>query len=350
MRLRHDVLEGFLGELYQAYGVSREEAEIVARSQVESNLVGHDSHGVIKTADYLARIEKGHIVPGAPFEVETEGPTTAVVNGNWGFGFVVTDRAMRMAIEKARATGVAGVTIRHQGHVGRLGAYTAMAAEAGLIAVMTADSGLGPKSVTPFGGRERRLGTNPISIAVPSGQSGVVCIDMATAAVASGKLQVAKARGEQVPAGWIVDSEGRGTTDPNAFYEGGALLPVGADQGHKGYGLSFMVEVLSGLLTGLGFGIDPQGRHNDGCFIALFDVERFRPLADLAADVDAFIDFLKATEPAEGFTEILYPGELEERRRRAGSLDGLEIDERTWDELARLAADKGVALPAEVSA
>lgn len=350
MRVRHDTLEGFLGQLYQAYGVPPEEAEVVARSQVESNLVGHDSHGVIKTVDYLARIEKGHIVPGAPFEIEAEGPTTAVVNGHWGFGFVVTDRAMRIAIDKAKASGVAGMTVHHQGHIGRLGAYTAMAAEQGLIAIMTADSGLGPKSVTPFGGRERRLGTNPISIAVPSGQDGVVCVDMATAAVASGKLQVAKARGEQVPTGWIVDSEGRSTRDPNAFYEGGALLPVGADQGHKGYGLSFMVEVLSGLLTGLGFGIDPLGRHNDGCFIALFDVERFRPLADLSADVDAFIEFLRDTKLAEGFAEILYPGELEERRRRASTVDGIEIDQGTWDELGRLAADKGVALPVEANA
>lgn len=348
MRLSHGRLEEFLTALYRAHGVPDDEAEIVAHSQVESNLVGHDSHGVIKTLDYLGRIEKQHIVPGAPFEIESETPTTAVINGNWGFGFVITQRAMDMTIAKAREHGVAAVTIRHQGHIGRLGAYTTMAAEEGFIALMTADSGLGPKSAAPYGGRERRLGTNPISIAIPSGQDGAVCLDMATTAVASGKLQVARQRKQQIPFGWVVDRDGNPTQDPNAYYEGGSILPLGGDQGaHKGYGLSFMVEVLSGLLTGLGFGLDPKGRHNDGCFVALFDVSRFRPREDFSNDVDAFIDFLKATELASGFTEILYPGEVEARRRNTNEAGGIEIEETFWRQLAEVGRDRGVAVPTE---
>lgn len=348
MKLSHERLKEFLVALYGAHGVPTDEAEIVAHSQVESNLVGHDSHGVIKTLDYLGRIEKGHIVPGAHFQVESETPTTAVINGNWGFGFVITQRAMDLAIEKAREQGVAAVTIRHQGHIGRLGAYTATAAAQGFIALMTADSGLGPKSAAPYGGRERRLGTNPLSIAIPSGQDGPVCLDMATTAVASGKLQVARQRQQQIPFGWVVDRDGNPTQDPNAYYEGGSILPLGGDQGaHKGYGLSFMVEVLSGLLTGLGFGVDPKGRHNDGCFVALFDVERFRPLRDFVTDVDAFVEFLKDTELASGFNEILYPGEVEARRRNITEAGGIEIEETFWRQLADVGRERGVAVPTD---
>lgn len=349
MKIEHEQLRQFIAALYRAHGVRGSTAATVAACQVEANLVGHDSHGVIKTAEYLDRIEKGHIVPDATAQVVTETPTTAVIDGHWGFGFVVTDQAMRIAIAKARESGVAALTVRRQGHIGRLGAYTAMAAEAGLIGLMTADSGLSPKSAAPYGGRERRLGTNPISIAVPSGRNGVVCIDMATTSVASGKLQVARAGGRSIPFGWILDADGRPTNDPNDYYAGGALLPMGADQGHKGYGLSFMVEVLSGLLTGLGFGVDPQGRHNDGCFIAAFDVGRFRPLAEFTRDVDEFISFLKDTTPAEGFTEILYPGELEQRRRAKLAGEGIEIDDKTWSQLVSLAEASGLTAPAEVA-
>lgn len=345
MRIQHQQLMTFLNELYRAHGVPADEAAIVAGRQVESNLVGHDSHGVIKTKEYLDRVRRGHIVPGAPFDIESETPTTAVINGNWGFGYVITEQATRFAIGKASEHGVAALTVRQQGHIGRLGAYTAMVAEAGMIGMLTADSGLGPKAASPYGGRERRLGTNPISIAVPSGQEGAVCIDIATTSVAGGKLQVARSRGEKVPVGWILDRDGRATDDPNDYYDGGALLPLGADQGHKGYGLSFMVEVLSGLLTGLGFGFDPQGRHNDGCFLAVFDVARFRPLDDFRAHVDEFVAYLKATPTAVGFTEILYPGELEQRRMVALRGDGIEIEDATWSFLVKTAADAGVPVP-----
>src|SRR5207253_9582408 len=135
----------------------------------------------------------------------------------------------------------------------------------GMIGLATADSGRSPKHVAPFGGREARLGTNPISIAVPSDLEAPFYLDMATSAVAAGKIQLAVSRGEQIPTGWIVDSEGRQTTDPKAFRKGGALLPLGGTEGYKGSGLAAMVEVLCGLLTGLGFGVEPTGRHNDGC-------------------------------------------------------------------------------------
>ena len=323
-------------QIYKAKGTPEEEANIVATHQVKANLVGHDSHGMIHVPEYCERIDKGHIVPGAPFVVEQETPTTAVINGNWGFGFVVTEKATKMVIEKAKTSGVAAITIHLQSHIGRLGDYGTMIAQEGMIGMVTADSGAGPKAVAPFGGRARRLGTNPICMAIPSDLEGQVLLDMATSAVAAGKINLARNRQEDVPPGWIIDKEGNPTTDPNDYSKGGAILPVGADQGHKGYGLSFMVEIFSGLLTGLGFGIDPQARHNDGVFLVAYDVEKFRPLADFKRDVKDFAEFVKTSPPASGFSEVLYPGEIEfktEQKRRA---EGIFIEDETWKQITEL--------------
>ncbi|MGH7037051.1 MAG: Ldh family oxidoreductase, partial [Stellaceae bacterium] len=158
-----------IGEaLFVAAGTPRAEAETVMRHVVAANLAGHDSHGVIQIPTYIDRIKRGHIVPGAPWTIVRESATTTVVDGHWGFGYVVNERAMRLTIKKAEEANVAAATVFRQGHIGRLASYSLMAAEAGMIGLITADSGRSPKAVAPFGGREARLGTNPISIAVPS--------------------------------------------------------------------------------------------------------------------------------------------------------------------------------------
>ena len=299
----HDYLHKVASHIYRAEGASDEEARIVANHQVKANLVGHDSHGVILLPVYVERIRIGHLIPGAPFVVEKESPTTACINGNWGFGFVVTEKAMGMAIEKARANNVAAITVYRQSHIGRLGDYATMAAEEGMIGLITADSGAGPKAVAPFGGRERRLGTNSICIGAPRGLEATLLLDMAT---------------------------------------GGAILPVGADQGHKGSGMSFMVEMFSGILTGLGFGIDPQARHNDGCFLAVFNVEAFRPLEEFKKEARAFAEYIKDTPPAKGFTEVLYPGEIEWRTEQQRREVGIYVEDETWDQVLALVRQHGL--------
>jgi uncharacterized oxidoreductase len=328
--------------IFQAAGASEAEAEIVMEHLVGANLAGHDSHGVILISSYINRIKRGHIVPGAPLEIERESATTAHLNGNWGFGYVVTSRAMEMAIAKAQAHNVAAITIHLQGHVGRLADYPLMAARAGMIGLITCDSGRSPKSVVPFGGRTARLGTNPISVAFPSDLEGPIFLDMATSAVAAGKLSVKRNRGEPAPPGWIVDKDGNDTTNVNDFYNGGAILPMGGDQAHKGYVLSFMVETLSGILTSLGFGIDPQGRHNDGTFISVFNVSAFRPLDEFKRDIEAFVRYIKETPTAAGFTEVLYPGELEYRTAQERRRDGIFVEDETWNQLMALKAEYGL--------
>jgi uncharacterized oxidoreductase len=326
-----------------AAGASAEEAEIIARYNVGANLVGHDSHGIILIPQYIDRIKAGHIVPGAPWEIQQETATTTVIDGNWGFGYVVNDRAMRYTIDKAKKQNVAVATVRRQSHIGRLASYPLLASAEGMIAMITADSGRSSKAVAPFGGAKARLGTNPICFAIPSNLDGPLVFDMATSAAAAGKINVATARGEQVPAGWLIDAEGKPSTDPRVLRSGGALLPLGGTEGYKGTGLAAIVEILSGLLTGLGFGVDPQGRHNDGCFMAVFNVAAFRDLTTFKQEVTDFAHYLKDTPKAQGFTEVFYPGEVEYRKEQDRRKNGVPIEDATWKRLGDLAKGYGIA-------
>src|SRR6267154_2950934 len=329
--------------LFIAAGTPEPEAALVMRHIVGANLVGHDSHGVIQIPTYIERIKVGHIVPGAPWTIVQESPTTTVIDGHWGFGFHVNAKAMEMTIEKAKTANVAACTVFRQSHVGRLAAYPMMAMRAGMIGIAAADSGRSPKHVAPFGGREARLGTNPISIAVPSDLEAPFYLDMATSAVAAGKIALSVARGEQIPQGWIIDAEGRHTTDPTQYRKGGALLPLGGSEGYKGSGLAAMVEVLCGLLTGLGFGVEPTGRHNDGCFMAGFNVAAFRPLKDFKKEVAEFARYLKATPPSEGSPGVFYPGEVEYIREQQRRVSGIDVEDATWEKLRSLAGEYKLA-------
>lgn len=342
-RVTVDRLQRIGEALLVGAGAPPVEAATVMHHVVGANLAGHDSHGIIQIPGYIDRIKAGHIVPGAPWSIVQESATSTVVDGHWGFGYVANERAMRLTIEKARTANMAAATVFRQGHIGRLAGYALMAAEAGMIGMLSADSGRSPKHVAPFGGAEARLGTNPICFAVPSDLDGPLFVDMATSAVAAGKVSLSAARGEPIPLGWVVDKAGRPTADPLALRQGGALLPLGASEGFKGTGLAVIVEILCGLLTGLGFGVEPTGRHNDGCFMAVFNVAAFRPLAQFKAEVAEFARYLKATPPAEGSPGVFYPGELEHRRERQRRAEGIQIEDATWARLTALAEGYGLA-------
>jgi uncharacterized oxidoreductase len=328
--------------LLVAAGAPPHEADIVMRHSVDANLAGHDSHGIIQIPTYIDRMQVGHIVPGVPWAIVQESPSTTVIDGFWGFGYVVTEHAMQLTIDKARQTNVAATTVFRQGHIGRLASYSLMAAQADMIGLITADSGRSAKQVAPFGGREARIGTNPLSIAVPSNLDGPLFLDMATSAVAAGKISLAVSRGESIPVGWIVDRDGKPTTDPEQLKAGGALLPLGGSEGYKGSGLAVIVEILCGLLTGLGFGQDPTGRHNDGCFMAAFNVAAFRPLDEFKREVTAFAQYLKATPPSAGSLGVFYPGEIEYRREQERRASGIDVELATWQKLQSLAAGYGL--------
>jgi len=229
-------LTAFAIAAYEAAGTPPEHAQIVATHQVGANLVGHDSHGVMLLPAYIDRIGRGHIVPVARPVILNESPTTLAVNGRWGFGPVISEWTMERLVAKARETRIAAGTIREQSHVGRLADYPLMATLAGFIGLMMADSGQSAKAVAPFGGREARLGTNPLCIAFPSDLPGPVFIDMATSAVAAGKLNLARAQAKPIPLGWLLDKDGKPTTNPNAQLEDGVMLPHGGPKATKALG------------------------------------------------------------------------------------------------------------------
>ncbi len=327
--------------LFAAAGAPDGIASAVATSMVENNLAGHDSHGAIRIPPYIARVKSGRIDPQATPSTARETPNTAIVSGNRGFGQIAARYAMGLAISKAKEHRLGAVGIVQCEHIGRLGEYSMMAAEAGLIGMVFASLGAGTDQAeaVPFGGARRALGTNPLSVAFPAGEVPPVLVDFATTMVAEGKVRVIAAEHEPVPEGWIVDAEGRPTTDPADFYAGGALLPFG---GHKGFALGLLMDLFGAALTGA-LAFEPTDVGN-GTFMMVIDPEAFRPRADFLAAVDKECRRIKAVPPAPGFAEVLLPGEPERRTRAQRLREGIPLAEETWLALVDLGRELGAHL------
>ncbi len=241
---------------------------------------------------------------------------------------------------KARTSGLAAAGVFGGGHVGRLGEWVAMAAHQGLIALAFCNGGGKKGSVAPHGGVGRLLGTNPLASAVPVAGGPPIVVDFATSAVAEGKLRVARNRGQQVPEGLFLRTDGQPSTNPQDFYDGGVLLPAA---GHKGYGLSLLVEALGGLLTGNGSPALPDFSGGNGVLFLLLDVAAFRPFDDFAAESAQVSAQARAVPPAPGFGQVMLPGEPEQRSAEQRAA-GIPIDETTWAQLAAAVVEFGVDL------
>ena len=327
--------------LFRAVGTEPPIARRVADALVEGNLMGHDSHGVIRLLEYIPRVQRGDLHPNAQPEVIRETSTTAMVDGHWGFGQVAAKFAMEVAIAKARQSGLSAVGLVHSHHVGRLGEYAQMAAEAGMVAFLFANSGPRGGWVTPYGGIGRVFGTNPLAIGIPARRHPPILLDFATSAGAEGKIRFARSKGERIPEGWVIDKEGRPTTDPNALYKGGALLPFG---GHKGYALALAIDLIGGALTGAGCASLPEYVAGNGLFMIVVDVATFQPPDQFYDMVDRLIDRVKGVPKAPGVEEILVPGEPERRTWARRAVEGFAVPDTTWNELLELAARLGVHL------
>ena len=323
-----------------AVGAPEDIAEYLAGSLVENELTGHDSHGVIRMTNYTDRVAAGQIKPAARPSILRESPTTAVVSGNWGFGQVGVKFATEVAIRKAMETNIAAVGVVQMNHMGRLGEYATMIADRGMIGmVVTGGFSAHTRQVAPFGGAGRALGTNPYSFAVPASAHTRFLADFATSSVAEGRLRVARAEKTPVPEGMIVDAEGRPSTDPNAFYNGGMLLPAG---GHKGYAMSLMADLFGSFLSGSDMLGTPP--HTQGTFIMALRVDAFRPLDEFVTAVDKRFDEIKAISPAPGFKEVLIPGERAARAKAQRLKEGISLPEDTWNQLVAIAKKYQVSL------
>jgi LDH2 family malate/lactate/ureidoglycolate dehydrogenase len=326
--------------ILRAAGATEEEANLVVSHCIASHLTGESNHGLEQVTWYARDIKAGKIKPGAPFTIERESATTLLVNGNYNFGHYVSHHVMSMIIQKAETSNVAAASIKYQGHVGRLIDYTSMAAERGFIAIMMCDGAWGRKRVAPTGGKEPRLGVNPWSMAIPSNSGMSVGFDMTSGSVSGTKLWRAQAEGKDVPLGWVLDAEGQPTTDAYAIEHGGSMMPMGGlDGSHKGYAMSFMIEVLADVLCGMEFREDLSKGDVviDGCFMAVFKVEAFRPLADWKADLDDLIDYVKSSSPSPGSPGVRYPGERSHLAVLANQQSGVEIPDDVWQKILECA-------------
>ena len=328
--------------ILQAAGARAEESRVVAGELRDANLVGHDSHGVMRLMQYVEHIEQNYIRPGGQFEIVVDEPSICVIDGHFNFGQVIASQALEIGIEKARAGGAATVMIRNCNHVGRLGSYADKAARTGLAAMMAVNAP-GPGGVAPYGGMDRRLGTNPVSLAAPRGDFPLV-LDMTTSATAEGKLRVAHQKGESVGEGLVIDGQGRPTTNPGDFYNGdppGAILPLGGAMGFKGFGLSVMVDIFAGILSGSGICRTDLPRGANGVWMSFLDVDKFLPRSEYDALVETYCAYLKSSRRLPGIDEILLPGEIELRRQADRVQNGVPVPDETWRQIGELATRLG---------
>jgi LDH2 family malate/lactate/ureidoglycolate dehydrogenase len=325
-----DELQELTCALFVAADTPRRIAEVVATILVNSNLAGHDSHGVLRVPAYLRAIEAGTLRPAAEPVVVREAATTLLIDGQGGFGHYTAQRALELALAKAQQSNVCCVSFTQVGHVGRLGEYAEQAAARGCIGLITVGSGSNRDTyrVVPHGGGAGAgvLGTNPIAIGVPTGDDRPFVLDYATSVLAEGKVQVARSKGLPMPPGVILDNRGEPTTNPHDFYDHGYLLPMG---GHKGYALSLAFC----LLAGLGGYFQPETQGLAGAYMQVVNVAAFLPLTTYQQNVRSFLEGIKAVPAAPGVEEILVPGEPEYRSRQQRLATGVPIPETILTQL-----------------
>lgn len=338
-------------DIFERSGASREYAELVVDILIDANLAGHDSHGILYLTRYAERIKKGIIDPKSKPEVTNESPSTALIDGHWAFGQVTAKKTMEVAIEKARKNSVSVVGAFHCNHIGRLGAYTLMAAENDMIGILMVNS-VNP-AVQPYGGVSRFLGSNPISVAIPGDEMKPFLLDFATSSVAEGKVWLAAMNDEKLPLGWIVGNDGCDTDNPHDFsistpkVEGdGRLLSFGARDGHKGYCLSILMEILGGILTGAGSILDRGAVHpnENGVLAIVLDVKGFTPIETFKKRMDSLFTTVHEapTDPRFKYKQVQVPGEIEWRNREARLREGINIPNQVWEQIVSLAQELGV--------
>jgi uncharacterized oxidoreductase len=340
-------MDPFVASIFRAAGSDEVEAATIASHLVEASLMGHDSHGLIRISKYIDWLRAGEVVANQHAQVVTDRGALLVIDGGFGYGQVIGREAMELAAKRAHAHGVAAIAIRNSGHLGRIGAWPDMLARRGFASIHFVNTSGYGILVAPHGGSDRRFSANPIAAGVPMEGGDPYILDIATSSIAEGKIQVARNKGDKLPAGLLLDGQGRPTDDPEAFYADppGAILPFGA---HKGSGLSFFCEILAGSLSG-GFASNPQSptakRLVNNMLSMVFDPAAFGSAEAFAEDVSRLVDWSKATPPVRPGEAVLLPGEIERQTYAARLARGLPVDDETWRKIVATATSLGVAVP-----
>ncbi len=330
-----------------AGGMPEPEARLVADSLAVSDGWGHPSHGMLRLSWYVARLQSGVMSPVTAPEFIVDAGAIAVLDGRDGVGQIVTDIACRDAVARAKQHGIGLVAVRNSNHFGTAAYWTRRMADAGCVGLLTTN---GSPAMAPWGGLEKTVGANPWSIATPGGSYGTVVLDIANTGVARGKIYSALQKGLPIPIEWAITKDGAPTTDPQEAIDG-ILLPMA---GHKGYGISFMMDVLSGVLTGSGIATEiagpyvPDARSRCGHLAIAIDIDALVGSEQFDARIDELIATTKSVPLAQGVEEVFYPGEIENRAGARAADEGIWLPDKTIDELKELAAAARVAWPAAV--
>ena len=342
--INHAVLREFIYNIYLEAGGVDEDARIVSDHVVDSNLVGHDSHGVINALNYVGSMKGG---PSADkLEIIRETATSAVIDAHRALGMVAARKAMELTVQKAEANTIGAVGLHQCGHAGRMGEYPPIAARAGMIGIVLLNGG--GRFMHPFGGTSRRLPPNPVAISVPRKNNEPLLLDMTLSVIAGGKMLVKIARGEQMPEGWMIDTDGKPVTDPNDFLErteDTAVMPLGGFQfGHKGFGLGFMIDAIAGGLSWAGCTRAEPTRGGSGIVMIAIKIDDFIDLDVYLQEIQYMIEWVKSSARLPGVEEVYVPGEFEERNLERRTKEGIPIEERTWNALVEKGKELGVSV------
>ena len=351
MLIDHTVLTRFITEIFVRLHADPADAVKVASHLVAANLKGHDSHGVGMVPTYVGNIRSGALAIDAHAKVVRDNGAVLLIDGQMGFGQVVGSEATELALQRVKDTGVVCAGVRNCHHLGRIGSYGEQCGNAGYVSMHFVNVVGHGALVSPWGGRERRMSTNPFCCVVPRSDGPPGVLDMATSAIAQGKVRVAHMKGEPVPDGALVDHEGLPTTDPAVMFQEpfGALGPFGA---HKGYGLALMCELLGGGLAGEWTAqTTPPERFSivNHMLMLVLDPDLFGGAAGFHNEVEGMIEYLHGTTPATGFDRVRVPGEPEIESVAQRTADGIPIDDNSWAGILKSAEVAGMS-DAEVAA
>ena len=347
-RYRHAELFDYGCSVLERLDVPVAHAREVSACLIKAELRGVDSHGLVRLPVYARRVQTGVVKARPDMRVRPAGPAAAVVDGDNGLGPVVGAEAMRVALDLARTHGTGFVGTRHSNHFGPAAYYVEKALSAGCIGLAISNA---PPNMAPFGGRTRFLGTNPVAVGIPAGHEPPLIFDASTSVVARGRIIVAAHTGDAIPDGWAIDQDGYPTTDPERALAG-AMLPFG---GPKGSAISFIIDILCGVLTGAGFGThlntleDLSSVQNVGHVLAAVRTDLFVSDAEFRSRMDEILRMLKAAPPAPGAPRVLAPGEIEQAHEARARAEGIELAGAIAAQLTEFGDGLGVPFPSPVA-
>ncbi|MDD5688882.1 MAG: Ldh family oxidoreductase [Caldisericia bacterium] len=340
-------LKEIIISIFLEAGVPKKVASRVADHLVNANLIGVDSHGVVRIPSYITWIKDGTIDPNAKMEIIKETDLMVLIDANKSFGQVAAYEASKIAIKKGKSRGMSLVSAKNSSHIGRLGEYAEEVVKNDLIGLIMANGQGSGQLVAPWGGKERRLSANPMAWGIPTGkEKNPFILDFSTSVVAEGKIIIYKNLNKKIPEGWVINFKGEPTTNPNDLYgpPKGSILPMA---GYKGFGLSMVIDILTGALSGGGCSredIKDVKKFYNSFTIITIDPAQIVDYPDFLKSVNNLIKYVKSSKPIKENDEILVPNELENKKKEKNLLNGIEIEDSIWEEILSVAKGLGLTL------